>query len=174
MGYTSKDSLISAGQKLWELLIQTDLIFFFINHSKTSGAFTNYGGEFEGFVMKVPLQPKLFLKDRIINLSYDGELINWSYAKGQFEPLRVNYPDKGNLEFVDGVKFIDEITEADLELDFRLLASEEQIRNSILNERFSVAINFAKLIYDYESRMDKLREKTVEEVVLDLQDRQKT
>lgn len=155
--------LIRIGQKLWELLVKEKKLFFFNNHSKTSESFTKSGCEFEGFVLELPREPKLFTRDGKVGFSYDGDLINWAYAKGEYEPLRVEYPDKGVIEFFEEVKFIEDITLDDLDKDFRLLASELEIRNSILNERFSVAINFAKLIYNYESRMKNLREKAVEE-----------
>lgn len=155
--------VIRIGQRLWELLMKEKKLFFFNNHSKTSESFTKSGCEFEGFVLELPREPKLFIREGKVCFSHDGDLINWDYTKGEYEPLRVEYPDKGVIEYFDEVKFIEDITLDDLDKDFRLLASEVEIRNSILNERFSVAINFAKLIYDYESRMDKLREKAVEE-----------
>ena len=60
------------------------------------------------------------------------------------------------------MKFIEDITLDDLDKDFRLLASEVEIRNSILNERFAVAINFAKLIKRYEDKLDRARVDKIE------------
>ncbi len=154
--------VIRIGQRLWELLMKEKKLFFFNNHSKTSESFTKSGCEFEGFVLELPREPKLFIREGKVCFSYDGDLINWDYTKGEYEPLRVEYPDKGVIEYFDEVKFIEDITLDDLDKDFRLLASEVEIRNSILNERFAVAINFAKLIKRYEDKLDRARVDKIE------------
>ncbi len=139
-----------AGQKLLSLLIKKEKLFFFNNYSKSCRAFVEFGTLFEGFVINPTLTPVIKIEQGTIKFKFSTILPSWSYKNGRYtaeQPWEVN----GNfIEFPVDVNFIDDISEHDLESEFRLLASEEQVRNSVLSDRFSVALDFAKVIFDYE------------------------